>query len=154
MLCLSRVTLKSQAPQGPEVIPAPTHMGVNHRGLVPEKLGVGDASANCPPDFVIIPLRIHQNTRNVVQKHHFFLRDGTMPVHISPLLSAKPLELTISSFQNVKQIYADKYTHAGDPTSTEGQSSLYNGHGVAYGLYTHLLNYLSARPVIACEVCQ
>ena len=28
-------------------------MGLNHAGTGPSKFGVGDANANCPPDFVM-----------------------------------------------------------------------------------------------------
>ena len=50
----------------------------------PPKIWNGDASANCPPDFVIITLRIRQNTPFQSKNSFFMGRWSPSPVYPTP----------------------------------------------------------------------
>ena len=82
---------------------ASASLTANRGDLSPQNLAWGMLMQTVPPDFVMIPLRIHQNTPFQVKKKHFSGEELGL-AHILPLLLTKPLE-SAPSFP-AKQIYA------------------------------------------------
>ena len=84
----------------------------------PPKIWNGDASANCPPDFVIITLRIRQNTPFQAKISFFSGMEprGTPSPHVTPHPQPSLRDPPLRPPQNSNKIYVCAYMYSCTPS--------------------------------------